>query len=105
VRQNSEGFSKLVARKAINLNRFLLIVALLPFATFGQQREIVSIEGIVYPKTELPFRIQNHLVLTQTGVCVGFFLANSDIVYGVKSGLPVGYLAADGFLHFSFPSK
>jgi hypothetical protein len=85
------------------MKAFLFVFVLLPVIALAQG--IVSIDGTIYPQSELPFRVKNHLVLTQTGVCVGFFLANSDIVYGAKSGVPVGYLAADGFLHFSFPPK
>jgi hypothetical protein len=71
----------------------------------AKSNEVVSVEGTVYQKTELPFRIQNHLVLTQSGICIGFFFANSDVVYGAKTGLPIGYIAADGYLYFSFPTK
>jgi|SRR5215475_1287978 len=97
--------------------KILLILFTLPLVALAQHatgqtngydkapKETVVVEGNTYPENELPFKIKDHLVLSQSGLCIGFFLANSDIVYGAKTGRPVGFIGADHYLYFSFPTK
>ena len=64
----------------------------------------IVIDDVHYSQNELPLVVQGHLVYTQHGICVGFFLSETALFYGAKSGKPQGYFS-NGTIYFTFPTK
>jgi hypothetical protein len=87
--------------------KIALLFLFLTFSTYAAKPPAdsdVVIDDIHYPSNELPLVVSGHLVYTQHGIVVGFFLAEGTLFYGAKSGKPQGYFS-NGTIYFTFPNK